>query len=342
MRSVLSMALRNRYEHAGEEADLTEATEVARSDLSAATGARQRVDRLGRLGVCLMLGAGTNPGSLAEGIALIRQAIGELSAAPPGEDAEGAEAVQRAEALGLSLRTDLSVALRTRYEETHDLADLDEAIDLARGTATSPLRAGNPSGRGNDLASLGIALQIRYRHTGNVADLDEAIQHCREAARVLPAGNPRRAEFLSSLGLALQLRYGETGQAADLDEAVETGQAAVSGIPEGEHRRFLALSSAGLAHRLRSELTGSEEDLRAAIGCGRAAVTAAGTDQAPLTNALHNLARALSLRWERHRAPADLREAIAGFRTVAGLPGAPRQARLIGGRLLGPTGRPVQ
>src|SRR5580692_8508370 len=84
--SVLSMALRNRYEHAGEEADLTEATEVARSDLSAATGTRQRVDRLGRLGVCLMLGAGTNPGSLAEGIALIRQAIGELSSTPPGED----------------------------------------------------------------------------------------------------------------------------------------------------------------------------------------------------------------------------------------------------------------
>lgn len=329
VRPVLSMALRNRYEHAGEEADLTEATELARSDLTAATGARQRADRLGRLGVCLMLGAGTNPGSLAEGIALIRQAIGELSAAPPGEDPEGAEAVQRAEALGLSLGTDLSVALRTRYEETHDLADLDEAIDLARGTATSPLRADNPSGHGNDLASLGIALQIRYRHTGNVADLDEAIQHCREAARVLPGGNPRRAEFLSSLGLALQLRYGETGQAADLDEAVETGQAAVSGIPEGEHRRFLALSSAGLAHRLRSELTGSEEDLRAAIGCGRAAVTAAGTGQAPLTNALHNLARALSLRWERHRAPADLREAIAGFRTVAGLPGAPRQARLM-------------
>lgn len=39
---------------------------------------------------------------------------------------------------------------RALLEQAHDLADLDEAIDLARGTATSPLRADNPSGRGND------------------------------------------------------------------------------------------------------------------------------------------------------------------------------------------------
>jgi len=330
-RSSLSRALRSRYEHAGDEADLAEATELARSALSAATGTRVRADRLDHLGVCLMLGAGADPGSLAEGIALIRQAIGELSAGPPGEGpepGEAAETAEQTEALRLSLRTNLGVALRARYEETRDLTDLDEAIDLTRAAAASPLRAADPEGHGNDLAALGIALQIRYRHAGDVADLDEAIQHCREAARVLPAGNPRRAEFLSSLGLALQLRYGETGQAADLDEAVQTGHAAVSGIPEGEHRRFMAMSSAGLAHRLRSELTGSEEDLRAAIDYGRAAVAAAGTSQAPLTSALHNLARALSLRWERHRAPADLDEAIEGFRTVAELPGAPRQARL--------------
>ncbi len=330
-RFALSTTLRHRYEHTGGAADLTEATELARSALSDASGARMRADRLGHLGVCLMLGAGTNPGGLAEGIALIRQAIGELPAGPPGgspESGEPAETGEAIEALGLSLRTDLGVALRARYEETHDLADLDEAIAVARGTVASPVRAADPGGHGNDLAALGIALQIRFRHTGNVADLDEAIQHCREASRVLPAGNPRRAEFLSSLGLALQLRYGETGQAADLDEAVEAGHAAVGGIPEGEHRRFLALSSTGLAHRLRAELTGSDEDLRAAIDYGRAAVAAAGTGHSPRANSLINLARALSLRWERHRAPADLREAVAGFRTVAGLSGAPRQSRL--------------
>ena len=330
-RSDLSTALRHRYEHTGEEADLTEATELARAALPAATGTRQRADCLEHLGICLMLGAGSNPGSLAEGIAIIRQAIDELPAEPPGESpdaGQASETAQGAETFGLSLRTNLGIALRARYEETHDLADLDEAIDLTRSTATSPLRAADPGSHGNDLAALGIALQIRYRHTGSVADLDEAIQHCREASRVLPAGNPRRAEYLSSLGLALQLRYGETGQAADLDEAVETGHAAVSGIPAGEHRRFMALSSAGLAHRLRSELTGSEEDLGAAVDCGRAAVTAAGTDQAPRTNALHNLAGALSLRWQRQRAPADLREAIAGYRSVAGLSGAPRRSRL--------------
>jgi hypothetical protein len=328
---VLSTTLRHRHEHTSEAADLTEATELARSALPGATSTGERADRLGHLGVCLMLGAGTNPGGLAEGIALIRQAIGELSAERPGEPAESGEPAETGEGagtLGFSLRTDLSVALRARYEETHDLADLDEAIDLARTVATSPLRAADPDHHGNDLAALGIALQIRYRHTGNVADLDEAIQKCREATRVLPAGNPRRAEFLSSLGLALQLRYGETKQATDLDEAVEAGHAAVSGIPEGEHRRVLALSSTGLAHRLRAELTGGDEDLRTAIDYGRAAVTAAGTDQSARASSLINLGRALSLRWERHRARADLREAMAAFRTVAGLSGAPRRRRL--------------
>ncbi len=330
-RFALSNALRHRHEHTGEAADLTEATELARSALAAATGAQARADRLGHLGVCLMLGAGANPGGLAEGIALIRQATGELPAAQPGEGAESgesAEASDGVETLRLSLTVDLGVALRARYEETRNLADLDEAIDLARSTVASPLRAADPERHGNDLAALGTALQIRYRHTGSVADLDEAIGHCRAASRVLPGGNPRRAEFLSSLGLALQLRYGETRQAADLDEAVEAGHAAVSGIPEGEHRRFMALSSTGLAHRLRAELTGGDEDLRAAIEYGRAAVSAAGTDHSPRSGSLVNLAGALWLRWQRHRAPADLREAIAGFRTVAGLSGAPRRSRL--------------
>lgn len=244
------------------------------------------------------------------------------------ETSETADAKEHIEAAALSLRADLGVALRTRYEETHDLADLDEAIDLARTVAAAPLRAADPGRHGTDLVRLGIALQIRYRHTGSAADLDEAIRHCREGSRILPGGDPERAGYLSSLGLALQLRYRETGQAADLDEAVQAAHAALSGIPDGEHRRWIALSSAGLAYRLRSELTGDKEDLQAAIDLGRASVTTAGTDNSALPNCLLNLARALSVRWERHRAAADLREAIAGFRTVARLSGAPRQSRL--------------
>jgi hypothetical protein len=312
-RFELSIGLRFRFEQAGgAAADLAEATELARAALGVAADPGHHASCLGHLGVCLMLAAGRDPGRLTEGISLIRQAIAEQTDA----------------AALLSLQADLGIALRTRYEETHHLADLDESIELGRTAAAAPLRQADPGRHGNDLARLGIAEQIRYRHTGQVADLDEAIGHGREGIRLLPAADPMRAAYLSSLGLALQLRYAETEQAADLDEAVRVGEAAVAATPDGDPHRWRALSNVGLAYRQRAELTGGEDDLRAAIELGRASVGAAGSDHAALPGSLGNLARALTVRWERHHDPADLREAVAGFRTVAQLAGAPRQIRL--------------
>jgi tetratricopeptide (TPR) repeat protein len=314
-RFTLSTALRYRFEYVGDPADLAEATELARAALAAvaADDPGHRASCLGHLGVCLVLAAGPDAGRLAEGIGLIRQAI---SGWPAGD------------AAALSLRTDLAIALRSRYEETHDLADLDEAIELGRTVAAAPVRQADPARHGNDLARLGIAEQVRFRHTGQAADLDAAIEHGRAGSRLMPAGDPLWASYLSSLGLALQLRYDERGQAADLDEAVQAGDAAVAAIPDSDPHRWMALSNAGLAHRLRSELTGGEDDLQAAIELGRASVTAAGADQAALPGALNNLSRALFVRWQRHRDRADLSDAVAGFRAVARLAGAPRQGRL--------------
>ncbi len=310
----LSTALRYRFEYAGQAADLAEATELARAALAAAADdPGHRASCLGHLGVCLLLAAGRDAGRLAEGIGLIRQAI----SAQPADDAAC-----------LSLRTDLSVALRNRYQETHDVADLDEAIELGRAVAAAPLRQADPARHGSDLARLGIAEQIRHRHTNQAADLDDAIEHLRAGLAVLPAGDPFRPSYQSSLGLALQLRYGDRGQAADLDEAVRAGDAAAAALPDGDPHRWMALSNAGLAHRLRAELTGGGDDLRTAIELGRSSVTAAGASQAALPNCLINLSRALDVRWQRHRDAADLREAVAGFRTVAELAGASRQARL--------------
>jgi tetratricopeptide (TPR) repeat protein len=314
-RCTLSTVLRYRFEYVGDPADLAEATELARAALAvaAADDAGHQASCLGHLGVCLVLAAGADAGRLAEGIGMIRQAIGGW---PAGD------------AAALSLQTDLGTALHTRYRETHDLADLDEAIELGRTAAAAPVRQADPGRHGNDLARLGIAEQTRFRHTGQAADLDEAIGHCRAGIRLMPAGDPLRPSYLSSLGLALQLRYGDRGQAADLDEAVQAGDAAVAAIPDSDPHRWMALSNAGLAHRLRAELTGGEDDLAAAIELGRASVSAAGADQAALPGAHSNLSRALFVRWQRHRDAADLRDAVAGFRAVARLAGAPRQGRL--------------
>jgi hypothetical protein len=322
--SALSTALRYRYERTKQQADLTESTRLARAALAAAANAAVRADRAGLLAVCLMLAAEGDPGRMAEAIGALRQAVAEIQRATADSAASGS---LRADAL-LSMRSDLALALVTRYEETRDLADLDEAIDLGRTVAAAPSQARDRDEHGGYLARLGIALQIRYRHTGSRTDLGEAIKYLGEGTGVLPSGDPLKHDYLSSLGLALQLRYGKTGQAADIDEAVRVADAAVTGKPAGERDRAGILSNAGLAHRLRSELTGDEEDLRLAIELGRASVAAVEPDEQRLPSCQMNLGTAYWERFKRHGAQADLRAATAAYRAAAELVGAPRQTRL--------------
>jgi len=309
----------------------------------------------GRIGTDLMRGAGVDLADMAGAIRLLRQALAELEALSP-EPVAGSRAAlagtTRVDAIledeRPSLRTDLAVALRARYLESGDPADLDEAVDLARGAAASPRRAADSALHGEDLNRLGINLQTRYRRTGRLADLQEAVSAHREGIAALPRDDPRRVSYLSSLGLALQLRFEATGNAADLDEAITVGMAAADAFVEQDDADIPAedrpnysglLSNAGIAYRLRAELTGDGEDLDMAVRLARAAVEAAGQDAANRANALHTLGRALLLRSgrplngtaarERPRGNSrDLAAALDALRTAARLPGASRQTRL--------------
>jgi hypothetical protein len=310
----------------------------------------------GRFGVALIRGAGVDAGTMAAGIRLLREAIagldalsGERTGAPRGTvvGATGSGAIEDER---LSLQTDLGVALRARYMETSDPADLNEAIDLARAVAGAPRRAADPARHGEDLTRLGISLQTRHRRTGELTDLNEAISALREGTAALPDGDPQRPGDLSSLGLALQLRFAATGHAADLDEAVAAGSAAVAmdalagedagAVPAGDRTsRSGLLSNAGLAYRLRAELTGNVDDLEEAVRLAKSAVDAAGADSAARADTLYGLGRALLVRSGRaadgtarpgtpHKDDTDLAAALDALRAAARLSGAPRQTRL--------------
>lgn len=103
----------------------------------------------------------------------------------------------------------------TRFGQTGELNDLDQAIDAGRKAV-----AAVKSGGFLQLTNLGIALRSGSEQTGNLADLQEAIDACREAVARLPAHHPERGQYLSNLGIALWASYRRTGTFEHLREAV--------------------------------------------------------------------------------------------------------------------------
>jgi tetratricopeptide (TPR) repeat protein len=71
-----------------------------------------------------------------------------------------------------SLLNNLGVFLESRYERVGDMADLEEAIQVARRAVA--LTPGDHSDLAVILNSLGNKLERRYKRTGDMADLEEA------------------------------------------------------------------------------------------------------------------------------------------------------------------------
>jgi hypothetical protein len=85
-------------------------------------------------------------------------------------------------------RSNFSVALFIRFEQTGDRADLDAAIDASR-QAVAATPAGHPN-RAAMLAARGYALSRRFDRTGDRVDLDAAIDAGQQAVAATPAGHP--------------------------------------------------------------------------------------------------------------------------------------------------------
>ncbi|KAK4148475.1 hypothetical protein C8A00DRAFT_47666 [Chaetomidium leptoderma] len=97
--------------------------------------------------------------------------------------------------------------LESRYERTGAMADLEEAIGVAR-QAVAATPDDHPN-RAVCLNNLGTQLGRRYERTGAMADLEEAIGVARQAVAATPDNYPDRAVY----------RYKRTRAMADLDNA---------------------------------------------------------------------------------------------------------------------------
>lgn len=158
----------------------------------------------------------------------------------------------------------LGAALIRRFQRHRQTADVDEAVDLLRGSVHRPEHGLEGWDRVRDLANLAVALVARAHHHNSVADLDEAIPHARRALRLTPDDRPERLSYLGALGTALVYRSMITGDRLDADESVAVGQEALAGAGSAAEQ---ADAHAKLANRLRHRfrLTGQPDDSDAAI-----------------------------------------------------------------------------
>ena len=219
----LSEFLRIRYEFTGARQDLDEAIELGERALQ-----RLRADSLDH-GIALVSLCNTyRLRSLRDGtdhereLALGRAAVSELAGSPLQDiamaslantlaqnHADSAQIKDLDEAIDLmrqasgispeeiGRKSDLSVYLRTRFESTGNIADLDEAVRLGRAVIA-------PEAADRDLSrrcwTLGIILRTRFVHTADHQDAQEAIALWRNVARDLSA--PTRIRIYAARDLA--------------------------------------------------------------------------------------------------------------------------------------------
>jgi tetratricopeptide (TPR) repeat protein len=212
---------------------------------------------------------------------------------------------------------DQGLAMRTRFEQTSKLDDLNHAVRAGR--AAVRLTPRDDRDRGLHVSTLANTLHTRYEQTGRRRDLDEAVRYAREAVQATSSVDADHAMYLSNLGNALRARFERAGQEADLREAVRIGRRATRLAGEDDPNRSMCQANLALALRVRFEWTGSQRYLSEAIKALRAAVDRTGHDDPARAAWLSDLGAALRTRYEWCGTVKDLDEAIhAGAEAVRG------------------------
>jgi tetratricopeptide (TPR) repeat protein len=352
--SILGIALKHRFDLAGDSPDAEEAVAFTGQAVKACpAGHPGHAEMLSNFAIALLARAAAGrgkPGDLDQAITSMREAV---AAAPPGEEDRpgllcnlGSALWARAERTGALADVDeaiavtreaisampaadpdragmlanLGVALRTRFERAGRPADVEEALSVLRKLVAGT-RVGDP-GRGRIMSNLGLSLRDRFELNGTQADLDDAIIAAREAVAITPADDPDWSTWLANLALILRERSERTGVLADLDEAISVTRQAIEATPADHPNRGRWLANLGGELARRSERTGALADLDEAIATARQAVAATPADHPERAGMLSDLGAALARRFERTDSPADLDEAITvGRQASEAIPG---------------------
>ncbi len=98
----------------------------------------------------------------------------------------------------MSPLNNLATSLTTRFDQSGEQEDLDEAISLHRDALEELRPAGHPT-RSTSLNNLAISLATRFKQSGEQEDIDEAIPLLRHPLELQPAGHPNRSTSLNNL-----------------------------------------------------------------------------------------------------------------------------------------------
>ena len=156
-------------------------------------------------------------------------------------------------------RSNVGLALRYRFLDLGDSADLDEAIDAARDAVTFATDTGDPE-LSTFLSSLGTYLNERYEAFARRDDLDAAIDAHERADALFTEDDPR-GERRGKLGIALYSRFVAEHDPSDLVQSLEAIREAAGRSTTGSTAWKMWHGNLGVALRARFELLGDAADL---------------------------------------------------------------------------------
>ncbi|WP_314178216.1 CHAT domain-containing protein [Streptomyces winkii] len=202
----------------------------------------------------------------------------------------------------------LSLALRMRYEQRGDPADLETSERTAR-TALRAVDPGDPH-LPSLLNNLSTALVSRSSRTGDAVAVTEAIRLLSRALRTAPPPDPNRRMLEENRAAARMRRFDLTGDRDELDRAVGELKRLVADTPDGDatlgKRRGLL---GGALHKLYG-LTRDPQQLHEAVESLTKSVDSTPLNSIDRPAALSDLCAALLTRFDETGSPQDLDDAL--------------------------------
>jgi tetratricopeptide (TPR) repeat protein len=212
----------------------------------------------------------------------------------------------------------LATALSIRFQQTGNLRDINEAIDLQKVS----LAPSDPN-HNRALHNLAAAFYLRHSRNSNSADLDKAIELQREALGSCDLSHPERTRYLSNLASSLHARYHKHKDPADIDEAIKFNREALvchGALPQVDTsfktRRIQYLHNLGNTLCTRFDLSKDHQDIEEATNLHRETLALCGQPHPDRRFCLIRLGSTLEAQFHRFRDLGALNEAIKLYRDV--------------------------
>lgn len=198
----------------------------------------------------------------------------------------------------------LSAVARTRFDHTHDIDELNRAVDAAEEAVK--LAAWTSVDHGQALQEAGAHLIVRYECAHDATDLERGVQRLEQAVEASTADDPPldRAHRIRLFAIALDLRYRHHNRLDDLQAAIASSRQVLALFANHAPN---AASASQVSAELSRYLISRYLILLDPADLDEAVRVAAGDPWA--------LADALSIRYHRAgKRPEDLDEAISAAR----------------------------